>query len=104
MLDARSTVRRAAGRRRCASTHTNGESDAQTTSARREAGSFLLIKRNIPGSARTEKLAVRKKGDRRPPVRLAQTRRQKARGKRQRAKVKKQFLARSASSPLPFAF
>jgi hypothetical protein len=37
------------------------KSDAQTTSAERDARSFLLIGRNILGKSRTEKLFVRRR-------------------------------------------
>jgi hypothetical protein len=65
-------VRAGARRRRCAADAVPNENrDEQTTSARKDAESFVLIKQKIPPKAWTEKLFVRKKGDRRPPVRLA---------------------------------
>ncbi len=48
--------RRARRLRRCADAPPHGHTDAQTTSATRNAGNFLLIKRNTLGRARDEQI------------------------------------------------
>jgi hypothetical protein len=67
-----SPPRRAGRRRLCATAESNGQNDAQTTSAARNAGSFLIIKRNTLGRARAEQQRTPAKGRRRTPARLAQ--------------------------------